>query len=437
MSVLLFLLLFVPLSLVLAWWVTKPRDRALLIRRTALAWLVLAPLTAVMNEWMPFAGAGDDESYYELAQPPPASLTEAFDFSRFQGSMEQPGYPALLSLLNALVGHNLLAYKLLNLFFLITLSLVWYRIGLTLEGRRFARTASLVVLLLTPLWHYVFVLRKDMTITLLQSTFLLGVVQIRSAVRVRSIVLIALTSLGVTLLRSPLLLQQAGVLAGSVLARRLGTGRRSGSWLAPALLIVLAVLTLIAASNRELLGMLGIQSEARVASESMLELVAVYQRQGVVDTAWFPVIYLFTEISGLNPSLWERLSSSWARGVLALPWIILGVPCFLLGLRHLFTKPAFSASPRASRPTWLGRLRSSKALASPWAPVLLFALSYLVISWKIGETTRWRLPDMPMLAAIALVGWMNTDHTRRTRVLLWWTVLLGSLFGAFYLLRSL
>jgi len=217
----------------------------------------------------------------------------------------------------------------------------------------------------------------------------------------------------------------------------LGTGRRSGSWLAPALLIVLAVLTLIAASNRELLGMLGIQSEARVASESMLELVAVYQRQGVVDTAWFPVIYLFTEISGLNPSLWERLSSSWARGVLALPWIILGVPCLLLGLRHLFTKPAFSASPRASRPTWLGRLRSSKALASPWAPVLLFALSYLVISWKIGETTRWRLPDMPMLAAIALVGWMNTDHTRRTRVLLWWTVLLGSLFGAFYLLRSL
>jgi len=437
LSVLLFLLLFVPLSLVLAWWVTKPRDRALLIRRTALAWLVLAPLTAVMNEWMPFAGAGDDESYYELAQPPPASLTEAFDFSRFQGSMEQPGYPALLSLLNALVGHNLLAYKLLNLFFLITLSLVWYRIGLTLEGRRFARTASLVVLLLTPLWHYVFVLRKDMTITLLQSTFLLGVVQIRSAVRVRSIVLIALTSLGVTLLRSPLLLQQAGVLAGSVLARRLGTGRRSGSWLAPALLIVLAVLTLIAASNRELLGMLGIQAETRVASKSMLEHAAVYQRQGVVGTALFPVIYLFTEISGLNPSLWERLSSSLARGVLALPWIILGVPCFLLGLRHLFTKPAFSASPRASRPTWLDRLRSSKALASPWAAVLLFSASYVAISWSVGDSTRWRMPDMPMFAAIAVLGWMNTGRARRTRVLIWWTILLGALLSAFHLIRLL
>lgn len=437
MSVLLFLLLFVPLSLVLAWWVAERNDRALLIRRTAVAWLVLAPLTAAMNEWMPFSGGGDDEGYFDRAQPPPASLKEAFDFSRFQGFIDQPGYPALLSLLNALVGHDLLCYKLLNVFFFITLSTVWYRIGLTLEGRRFARTVSLVVLLLTPLWYYVFFLLKDMTITLLQSTFLLGVVQIWSAVRVRSIALIALTSVGVILFRSPLLLQQAGVLAGSVLASRRGTARRSGALLAPALLIVLAGLTLAAASNRELLGMLGIQAETRVASESMLEHAEVYQRQGVVGTALFPVIYVFTEIAGLNPLAWERLGPSWARGALALPWIILGVPCLLLGLRHLFTKPAFSASPRASRPTWLDRLRSIKALASPWASVLLFSASYFAISWTVGDTTRWRIPDMPMSAAIAVVGWMNTGHARRTRVLLWWTVLLGSLVGAFYLLRSL
>lgn len=436
MNVLLFLLLFVPLSLLLAWWVAVGNDRALLIRRTAVAWIVLAPLTAIMNEWMPFAGGGDDETYFDLAHPPPASLTEAFDFSRFQGSMEQPGYPALLSLLNAMVGHDLLAYKLLNLFFLLTLSLVWYRIGLTLEGRRFARTVSLVVLLLTPLWYYVFFLLKDLTITLLQSTFLLGVVQIWSTVRIRTITLIALTSVCVGLFRTPLLLQQAGVLAGSFLASCRGTVQHSGSLLAPALLIVFVGLSLQAASSREFLGVLGIHNEARVLSASMLELVAAYQPQGVVDTAWFPVIYLFTQISGLNPSAWERLDALWARGVLAIPWIFLVVPFFLLGLHHVCTNPPLAASPQGHRLSWLGRLRASKALASPWAAVLLFVASYFVMSWKLGETTRWRLPDMPMLAAISLVGWMNSAHAHRTRVLFWWTVLLGYIFGAFYLLRS-
>ncbi len=437
MSVLLFLLLFVPLSLVLAWWVAERRDRALLIYRTALAWIVLAPLTALMSEWMPFAGGGDDEAYYELAQPPPSSAAEALDFSRFQEFMSQPGYPWLLSMVNAAVGHDLLTYKLLNLFFLITLSIVWYRIGLILEGQRFARTVSLVVLLLTPLWYYAFFLLKDMTIALLQSAFLLGVVQIWSTVRMRAIALIALTTVGVILIRSPLLLQQAGVLAGSVLASRRSTVPRSGSLLAPALLTVLAGLTLIAASNRELLGMLGIQAETRVASESMLEHAAVYQREGVVGTAWFPVVYLFTEVSGLNPLAWDQLGPSWARGALALPWIFVGVPCLLLGIRQLCTKPELFASPRRRRETWLCRLRSRMAFASPWTGVILFSASYVAISWTVGDTTRWRTPDMPMLAAIAAMGWMNTGHIKRTKVLLGWAVLLGCLFAAYHLLRSL
>jgi hypothetical protein len=44
---------------------------------------------------------------------------------------------------------------------------------------------------------------------------------------------------------------------------------------------------------------------------------------------------------------------------------------------------------------------------------------------------------MPMLAAIAAMGWMNTGHIKRTKVLLGWAVLLGCLFAAYHLLRSL
>ena len=437
MSVLLFLLLFVPLSLVLAWWVAERNDRALLIRRTAVAWLVLAPLTAVMNDWMPFAGGGDDESYYELAQPPPSSVAEALDFSRFQGFMEQPGYPALLSLMNALVGHDLLCYKLLNVFFFITLSIVWYRIGLVLNGRAFARAASLAVLLLTPLWYSVFFILKDMVITLLQSVFLLGVVQAWSRVRFVPLFLIALTSLCVILFRSALVVQQAGVLVGTVAARGLAQSRLRGRLVTVVVPILICVVMLIALSNRELLATLGIRSESRVLSESMLDSAATRRGGTAVSTMLFPLLYLFTETAGLNPRAWARLDPFWLRGVLALPWIVVAVPGFLLGIHHLCSAPAVPSTARAKHQSWIRRLRLSKALATPWSAVLIFVVSYFAISWSVGDTTRWRVPDMPMFAAIAVVGWMNTGHARRTRVLIWWTILLGALFGAFYLLRGM
>jgi len=436
LSVLLFLLLFVPLSLVLAWWVAERNDRALLIRRTAVAWLVLAPLTAVMNVWMPFAGGGDDESYYELAQPPTSSVAEAIDFSRFQGFMEQPGYPALLSLLDALVGHDLLFYKLLNVFFFITLSTVWYRIGLVLDGRAFGRAASLAVLLLTPLWYSTFFILKDMVITLLQSVFLLGLVQAWSRVRFLPLFLIALTSLCLILFRSALVVQQAGVLVGTVAARGLAQSGLRGRLLTVVAPILICVAMLITLSNRELLEMLGVRSEHRVLSESMFDSAATRRGDTAVSTMLFPLLYLFSETAGLNPRAWARLDAFWLRGVLALPWILIVVPGFLLGILHLSSSPAVSSNARATHRSWIRRLRASKALSTPWSAVLIFVTSYFAISWTVEDTTRWRVPDMPMFAAIAVVGWMNTGHARRTKVLLWWAILLGALFGPFYLLRS-
>ena len=436
MSVLLFLLLFVPVSLLLAWWVAEGNDRALLIRRTTVAWIVLAPLTAVMNEWMPFTGGGDDENYFDLAQPPPASLAEALDLSRFQGSMEQPGYPALLSMLNALVGHDLLAYKLLNLFLLIALSLVWYRVGLSLENRRFGRAASLAVLAITPLWFYVFALRKDMLIALLQSLFLLGVIEAWRQIRLVPMLVMATVSVGVVTLRSALLVQQVGVLVGSVLVRRWSGGVRKGRLIVPVTLLLMAGLGLAASTNRTFLGLLGIETEYRVASTDMLEHVSEYERTGVAATAAFPVVYLLSETAGLNPKSWIQLDSAWLRGTLALPWILLVVPSLMLGLRYLVTATNGPISARRSAWYSIASFRRSRALSTPWCAVLLFVGSYVAISFLVGDTTRWRTPDMPMTAAIAVAGWVYTVPAIRNRVIVWWVISIGSLFSLLSLFRG-
>ncbi|WP_161568872.1 hypothetical protein, partial [Exiguobacterium sp. SH5S13] len=137
----------------------------------------LAPLTALVNMWLPFSGSGDDENYFYLANTTINSVEEAFDLTRFTGLMEQPGYPFLLSIISIFSGPDLLAYKLFNLCLLILLALAWYRIAALAESREFGRVVLISILCLTPLWYYCFFLLKDLTITLLQSLFLLGLVQ--------------------------------------------------------------------------------------------------------------------------------------------------------------------------------------------------------------------------------------------------------------------
>lgn len=438
MTVLLLLSVFVPLSIAFAVRVAQPRDRRGLASQTLLTWIVLVPLAAFMNEWMPFAGGGDDEGYFEYANPPPASVGEALDLDRFQGLLTQPGYAWILSLLNAVIGHDLLAYKLLNLFFLISLSLVWYCIGLKLEGRRFARQVALTVLLLTPLWYYVSFLLKDMTITLLQSLALLGTIQVWTRFRPASVVLVGGSSLLLLPFRTPLLLQNAGVLGGSMLLKGVARGTRHRGIAIPLLLgLSVSAALVVALSKPEIVAVLGVLDRSRTLSDSMLD-DALSRRESVsMSPIAFPVTYLLIETAGLNPRAWETLDSSWLRGTLALPWILLVVPCFALGIRSL-TRPHSRLNRQWNRGIgWIARLRSSDALATPWSAVLLFIASSFAISWIVGDTTRARIPDMPMFAAVAVLGWNRTNRPQRSKVLMWWIFGLGSSYGALTLIRAL
>lgn len=409
-------------------------ERRYLFRCIVLAWAILVPFTVLANMWLPFTGGGDDENYFYSANTAIHSIGQAFDLTRFAGVLEQPGYPWLLSIVNIFTGPDLLAYKLLNLCFLILLALTWYRIAALLESPTFGRGVLISILFLTPLWYYVFFLLKDLTIALLQSLFLLGVVQQWRRNSLLPWLLIGAATAALLPLRSPLIVQNMAVLVAVLTLRLLGRERRSGRILALIFGGVLAAGLLVVASSPEVMRSLGVDAEQRVVgSDEMIETAASMAETPPLARVLFPLLYLLSETAGLNPESWEQFDSAWLRGVLALPWIFFVTPFFLLGVAWIL-KP-----PPGARPVkgLVAQLRGSRFVTTPWGVLLLFVLSMVVISWGVGDTTRWRISDMPVMATVAMAGWTYAARRNRRPFLVFWILGAGSLFAVFYLLRAL
>lgn len=433
-SFLITLFFYIPMTLGFAVLVSERRDRRYLFRATFLAWAVLAPLTAWVNMWLPFTGGGDDNNYFALAATPLNNFNDLFDTTRFAGYIEQPGYPWLLSVLNFFSGPDLLAYKLLNLCFLILLALTWFRLAVLLESRELGRVVLISVLMLTPLWNYVFFLLKDMTITLLQSLFLLGLVSQWRNFKFRYWLLIAAATFALLPFRTALVLQNIAVIFLGLMLKLLNS-KRQGRYIQILIMIlagILAIGILLVASNHEMMMNLGITDKSRIlGSHEMIQSVVQDAEASQMNRALFPLLYLFSETAGLSPQLWGRFDAFWLRGALALPWIFLVVPYFLLGLRWLL-KPEVIARTNS----FANRLHRSRLMSTPWGLLLIFVLSMMAISWKVGDTTRWRIPDMPVIAAIAVAGWFFSTRSIRQQVLAFWVMTGGLLFSLFYLFKA-
>lgn len=395
--------------------------------------MFLLPLLLLVNSQFPFTGGGDDMDYYYLASAPLHSWADIFDLTRFAGSMEQPGYPWLLSLVFQFTGDSLIALKALNLALFLMLVPIWHRIGLELESRDFARRLGVVILCLTPLWFYGFFLLKDMTITFLQSLFLLGVVQVAQNRGLKPWLLISAATVATILFRSPLVLVNLAVVTGVVtltLTQRGKVGRKIVG-------LIFAVITigglLMISSSENWMAALGIFTEHRViGSPEMSEAIAQTGEGSHINRWLFPLFYLFNETAGLNPQTWSNFDSSSLRGLLAIPWIFFGVPFFVFGMRWLFRYDTLMAVGRRSF-FRMGQLRVAK---SAWSGVVLFILAYLALSWQTGDTTRWRLPDMPAMGAVALAGWMYGVPRSRDAILLFWIMGVGTLLATYYLAKS-
>jgi hypothetical protein len=426
------LFLLIPLSLGFVLLVAEGRDRLYLLYGVLLAWVALAPLTALVHVWLPFVGGSDDFSYFDLGNTSIQSGADIFDIARFSDVMEQPGYLVLLSLISLVSGADLLAYKFLNLAFLIALAITWYRIALLLESATFGRTVFVGILALTPLWFYVFFVLKDITIVLLQSLFLLGLVQQWRSNQLSAWFLIALATLALLPFRTFLVVQNVLVLLGSIGLKQFG--REFGGRILPLMFaLIVAVMVLAIGSNSEIMAALGVVTEHRIiGSVEMRESVRTMQEGSDMNRALFPLIYLFSETAGLSPMIWESFDADWLRGVLALPWIVLVVPFFVLGVLWIFKAPPGSPISKSL----IEKFRLSRFVTTPWGGLLFFIMSMIAISWIVGDTTRWRIPDMPVVAAIAMAGWTFGSRRIREQVLIFWMTGAGTLFLLYYLLRG-
>lgn len=426
------LLIYMLVSLCLAFYLAEERDRPFLMGRVLLAWFALGFLTGLINLWLPFTGEGDDFAYFDLSSLATNSLMEIFSPGRFSDVMEQPGYLLLLSLANLLTSSDLLAFKLLNLLFLISLALIWYRIALLLESPDFGRSVFMSILCLTPLWFYVFFLLKDMTIVLLQSLFLLGLVRNWRNNSLGSWMFLGVVTLALLPFRTYLVVQNLVVLLAAVAVKTFG--REFGSRTGPLVLTIALVGGLLAiSSNSSVLAEIGVFTEHRViGTREMFETVSGARDTSEMNRALFPLLYLFSETAGLSSQSWESFDFAWLRGILAVPWIFSVVPFFLLGVFWISKAP-----PGISvRTGLLSRMRDSRFVTTPWGVLMIFVLSTMAISWIAGDTTRWRIQDMPVIATIAMAGWAFGARRIRQTVLTGWVVGGGALFLLFYLLKG-
>jgi hypothetical protein len=434
LSVFIFLLVFVPLSLLIASRISEREDKQFLQSRVLLAWLLLGSLVAIVNEWMPFTVlAADDFSYFNSADPPIKSFSEALNFNRFMDLYNQPGYPWLLSLLNSLTGHDLLTYKYLNLFFLILLALAWYRIGLILDSRRFGRRLMVSVLLLTPLWYYVFFLLKDISIALLQSVFLLAVVRIMQTSKFRPVLMAIFTTFALLPMRTALMVQNGVVLFGTLGTNLLSKGSQKAGLRFILISIAILIPLIFLINNQAALIQFGLFTEDRLLNSKSLEDLAYrHSKKVTVDPILFPIQYLLLETSGLSYKSYSEFDSKWLRGVLALPWIFYIVPFFFLGLRWLFQIPK-GVKPANSI---MAKFLQKRLATTPWIALFIFILISIYISWTVGDTTRWRIADLPMITAIALSGWQNTRPKLRSQLFIVWisSIILSFIF--FNILRG-
>lgn len=429
--------IYIPISLGLAFAMSRKRDLDFIVPVVVFFWLGLSFLTVFINDVIPFADGGDDSLYYYSTQIWSTTLG-IFDFNRFAGMIEQPGFPILLGFFSVFAGIELLAYKLLNLLFLIATALTWYRIGTVLVSPAFGRVVMVAILLTTPLWYYVFFLLKEMSIVLLQSLFLLGLVESYARRSIRPWLLVAAATLPMTLFRAPLILQNASVAIAALTLVNLGRGGRRGVLPLAAAGIIFGGLVVLA-SNPDLMSNIGVSGASQVlGSEEMSRRTEQFRTDSTLNALVFPLIYLFTETSGLTPETWRAVleggvgaaGPAGLRGLLALPWIFLTAPFFVQGLRWVAGVPRDLPRPR----NLIDRFRSARAVTTPWGAVLLFVLSSMVISWVVGETTRWRVADMPAFVALAVAGWYSTPRRMRLILLLCWAVLLGGLAAAYYAL---
>lgn len=405
------------------YFVSRGAERTFMLSLGAAQWLVYGVILYVSSTTHRFTGGGDDLSYYLLAlEGGSSTLGEVLNPDRYSRRLEQPGYGVLLSVVHNVFGAELGGLKLTNIAFYIVVTATYARIASELRGRQFAKLVAIFVAGLMPLWYYYLFLLKDMAIVLLQGLVLLGAVRIYKAGGRGGWVLTSVGTLAVVPFRSFLVVFNIAVasLAAALIRPsnvRSYKRKRRINW--PSILSIVGCLVLFyVATNSTLSQSLGLTTQSRLISADTVSAFAMERfRSSSIQRTLFPFLYLISESSGLQTLFsGAHITAERLRGLFALPWIMFYLPLLLVGLWTI----AFGPDRR-------------KFWASPWIVVVGFCALYLAVSWIVGDTTRWRLPDLPALTTIAALGYSHISRPVRGLLLSSWLAAVVGIAAVFYL----
>lgn len=434
-----FILCVVLIPALCSFLIAGKRDGGRVCLLVVLAGIFFLSVLWQVDEAMPFSEGGDDKDYYNASKRSFNSVSDWFDLRPFKRTHEQAGYPLLLSWVHQFAGDSLYHRKAVNVFFFLMLALVWFGIGRHIGGRRLSFVYAAGVLLTTPLWFYWVFLFKDMAITFLQSLFILGLVQSMSHRSVaRGYGLIVFSTVLTIPFRSQLALVNLAALAGATL---LQTGSRrswKNSLLKVAMTSGIILSLLIAGTNPEVLHQLGVTGERRSLDVAALQADIEFKEQSrpthVTNALKFPLLYLVGETAAFSPKSWGNVDAALIRGLSMVPWIYVGLPLFVTGTWIIVRRQRF---PEGA--VHLSAGQEGNPLDDPVRPerahllvLLMFVLIYAGVAWESGNTTRWRMPAMPPIVAIAGFAWVTMNTQQRFWMLLGWGLLLSVFLVAYY-----
>jgi len=383
------------------------------------AWFILFTFLIVVHSFFPFIPGHDDEAYYIWSSKTTGSFfTDLISIDRFIFSFTQPGYAWVNSIVSHFTGGDLFSFKLINVFIFILLIPIWFRIGEEIESKVFARKLSAIIILAFPLWFYSSFMLKDITIVFLQNSALLIIILLHKKLKIYYIVLLILNILLTLLYRSPLILVVIAILVSQYAVPIIIGSKRKIKIQTKIFYLVFGVgfvyLLWALVTNSTVLDIFGVFNDSNnIASEEFQD--AMKGRVESQQTHFFTYLikYFVSETSGFHLMNYFNFTPYTLRGLLAVPWILFGVPFFIIGMLMQFSK-----SGKSIKPTLM--VNQFSFLHSKWLPVVSFIIIYLILGYVANDSTRYRMPDIPSTLAVALYGWLALRNSMKSQFLFIW-----------------
>ena len=141
------------------------------------------------------------------------------------------------------------------------------------------------------------------------------------------------------------------------------------------------------------------------------------------------------EVAAFNPKSWGDVGAPLIRGLSMLPWIYIGLSLSVTGTWMILRQQRFREGA-----VQISAGQEGDPLVDPVRPertqllvLLMFVLIYAGVAWGSADTTRWRMPGMPPMVAIAGFAWVTMNKQQRFGMLLGWGLLLSVSLMVYYM----